>query len=111
MTLTQAVVSYAIVFIALLIGLGFSLWRYKTSWPKLPRLPVIKVNWRERFGKELHHFADGDFWLKVLLSTFIALCAGVSVATFMIPYGSWWMVIGLIAALLLLAVLLPYLLA
>lgn len=110
MTLTQAVVSYAIVFVVLLIGLGISLWRYKTSWPKLPHLPAIKVNWRERFGKDLHHLANGEFWLKVLLSTFIALCAGVSLATFMMPYGSAWMVIGLIASLLLLAVLLPYLL-
>ena len=110
MTLTQAVVSYAIVFIVLLFGLGIALWRFKISWPKLPRLPAIKFNWRERVENDLPHLADGEFWLKVLLSTFIALCAGVSLATFMVPYGSAWMVIGLIASLLLLAVLLPYLL-
>jgi len=109
MTMTQAVVWYAIVFIVLLLGLGLSLWRHRISWPKLPRLAL--ANWRAKFDREKQNLANGEFWLKVLLATFIALCAGVSLATFMIPYGSGWVVIGLFAFLLLLAILLPYLLA
>ena len=111
MTMTQAVVSYAIVLVVLLLGLGLCLWRLKITWPKLPRLAWLKVNWRGRLGNDIRHLANGEFWLKVLLTTFIALCVGVSVAIFMIPYGSGWMVIGLLASLLLLAVMLPYLLA
>lgn len=108
MTITQAIVLYAIVFIVLLFGLGLSLWRHRISWPKLP--PLAFANWRTTFHKEKQNFANGEFWLKVLLATFIALCGGVSLATFMIPYGSGWVVIGLFASLLLLAVLLLYLL-
>lgn len=118
MTLTQAVVSYAVVFFVLLIGLGIALWRYKVSWPKLPRLQVNHVDWRVMFGgwhkvfeDEKQTLANGEFWLKVILSTFIALCVGVSLATFMISYGTGWMAIGLFGSLVLLAALLQYLLA
>ncbi len=116
MTMTQAIVSYAIVFMVLLFGLGLSLWRYKISWPKLPRLALVNrrarfAGWRKAFENEKRNLANGEFWLKVLLATFIALCGGVGLATFMLPYGGGWVVVGLLASLLLLAVLLPYLLA
>lgn len=117
MTLTQAVVSYAIMFFVLLIGMGIALWRYKVSLPKLSHMPAIKFDWRGRlngwrkvFDGERQTLANGEFWLQILLSTFIALCAGVSFATFMIPYGTGWMAIGLFGSLVLLAALLQYLL-
>jgi hypothetical protein len=107
MSMTQAIVLYALAFMVLLFGLGLSLWGARVSWPKLSSL----ANWRKRFDQEKQNFANGEFWLKVLLATFIALCGGVSLAVFIFPYGSGWVVIGLLASLLLLAVLLPYLLA
>jgi hypothetical protein len=118
MTLTQAVVSYVIVFFVLLIGMGIALWRYKVSRPKLPRLKVINVHWLGKFqgwckvfDNEKQNLANGEFWLKVLLSTFIALCSGVSLVTIIFPYETGWMMIGLFGSLILLAALLQYLLA
>ncbi len=111
MTLTQAVVYYVVALAVLLCGLGLSLRRLKMSGQKLPSLAAIKIIWRGRFVNNLHSLSNREFWLKVLLTTFISVSAGVSIAIFMVPYGSGWMVIGLVASLLLLAVLLPYLLA
>jgi hypothetical protein len=116
MTMTQAVVSYAIVFVVLLFGLGLSLWQHGISWPKFPRLALAKRGamfdgWRKTFDNEKQNFVNGEFWLKVLLAAFIALCGGVSLVAFLLPYGSGWVVIGLLTALFLLATLIPYLLA
>lgn len=118
MTLTQAVVSYAIVFFVLLIGLVVALWRYKVSWPRFSRLPTVKSDWSRRFGgwrglfnDEKQNLASGEFWLKVILATFITLCSGVSLVTIIFPYETGWMVIGLFGSLVLLAALLQYLLA
>lgn len=109
--MAKLVISYAVVFVVLLLGLGFSFWRLKRSRVKLPSMAALKISYREELRNEWHDLAHPDFWLKVLRATFIALSAGVSVAIFMIPYGSGWMVIGLLVSLLLLAVLLLYLLA
>jgi hypothetical protein len=116
MTMTQAVVSYAVVFIVLLFGLGLSLRRHKISWPKFPRLALAKRGamfdgWRKTFDNEKRNFLNGEFWLKFLLAAFIALCGGVSLVVFLLPYGSGWVVIALLAFFFLLATLIPYLLA
>ncbi len=101
MSMTQAVVIYVILFSALL----FALWRVKPDWQTIWRY----VDWNQIVVRK--EFGDSEFWLKVLLAAFIALCSGISLITFVLPYGGGWVLIGLFASLLVLALFLPYLLA
>jgi hypothetical protein len=101
MSMTQAVVIYVILFSALLFGL----WRAKPDWQKI----WCCVDWNQILGRK--DFGDSEFWIKVLLAAFIALCIGIAVLTFVVPYGGVWVLIGLFASLLMLALFLPYLLA
>lgn len=111
MTLTQAIVAYAILFVGLLLGLVLAIGWQKCLRPKGFNLISFNARGRGRFANQMRQLADGEFWLKVFLTTFITLCGGVSIAIFMTPYGGGWLVIGLLALLLILAVILPYLLA
>jgi hypothetical protein len=101
MSMTQAVVIYVILFSALLFGL----WRAKPDWKKI----WCCVDWNQIVGRK--EFGNREFWLKVLLAAFIALCSGISLITFVLPYGGSWVLIGLFTSLLVLALFLPYLLA
>ena len=101
MSMTQAVVIYVILFSALLFGL----WRAKPDWQKI----WCCVDWNRIVGRK--EFADSKFWLKVSLAGFIALCTGIALLTFISPYGSGWIMIGLFVSLISLALFLPYLLA
>jgi hypothetical protein len=67
------------------------------------------VDWNQIVGRK--EFGNREFWLKVLLAAFIALCSGISLITFVLPYGGSWVLIGLFTSLLVLALFLPYLLA
>ena len=44
--------------------------------------------WRKAFENERQKLANSEFWLNVILATFIALCARVGLTTFMLSYGS-----------------------
>jgi hypothetical protein len=101
MSMTQALVIYVILFSALL----FALWRAKPDWQKV----WSYVDWSRIVGRK--EFGDSEFWLKVLLAAFIALCGGIALITFVLPYGGAWVLIGLFVSLLVLALFLPYLLA
>jgi hypothetical protein len=107
MSMTQVVVVYGIVLVALLLALLAYLGRKKVDRRKI----VSHFNWqRIASGKKLI-VADGEFWLKVSVAGFIALCSGVALLTFILPYGGGWVLVGLCISLLVLALLLPYLFA
>ena len=38
-------------------------------------------------GAKERWIADGEFWLKILLGTFIAVCSSIALVTFILPYG------------------------
>jgi hypothetical protein len=109
MSMTQALIAYGVVFIILLVPFSALLWTGK-----------VKVDWRRvsrqfrpsdyGFVKE-QLFQDSEFWVKVLVATFIAVCIGVALATLILPPGGGWALAAFAASLLLLVLLLQYLLA
>jgi hypothetical protein len=107
MSITQVVVLYGIVFFVLLLALLISLCWGKVNWQNCLRY----FDWRKIVVAKQQIAVGGQFWLKILLAAFIALCSGVALITLILPYGSGWVLVALSATLLVLALLLPYLLA
>jgi hypothetical protein len=107
MSMTQAVVIYIIMFFVLLLALVVCIWRAKPNWQKI----WCYVDWREIVARKDKSAEDGEFWFKISLAAFIALSSGLALVTFVLPYGVGWVLTGLFASLLVLAIVLPYLLA
>jgi hypothetical protein len=107
MSMSQAAIVYGAVFLALLLGLWAHLGSVKFDWQKMSS----HFNARKIAAATRSISTDREFWLKVCLATFIALSSGVALVTFLLPYGAGWVLVALSLSLLVLAVLLPYLLA
>jgi hypothetical protein len=109
MSMAQALIAYAVVFIVLLVPFSILLWtgKVKLDWRKVSchfRRPDLRIS------KE-HLVQSADFWIKVSVATLVAVCGGVALATFILPYGAGWAMIAFPLSFLLLVLLLQYLLA
>jgi hypothetical protein len=85
MTIAQLVITYGIIAFFLISAFIILLVRRKSDVKKIFTAP----DWRS-FRFSYKEVLNGEFWLKMFLATFIALCTGVIVALTAFSYGTVW---------------------
>ena len=90
--LVFAYATIAIVLVAAMVGVAI---REKAS----GRSIFARANWNFLFALRPRKTLTGEMWVMLLIATFITLCAGVIIVVYVLPYGTAWASVALMALL------------
>ena len=106
MTLGELVFWYTTIFLILLLAFVVLLLRRKAG----GKPAFTQADWGFLFGSPKEKVLTGEFWLKTVLATSIALSLGVIIAVFILPFGTVPAGAALLITVTALVVLVPKLL-
>jgi hypothetical protein len=93
MSLAELVFAYATIAVVLVAAMVVVAIREKAG----GRSIFARENWNFLFALRPRKMLTGEMWLMLLIASFVTLCAGVIIVVFVLPYGTAWAFLAMMA--------------